>query len=160
MFATGSSNSPPPVVQLTAETKTKEASLSRWFKAHLDSKRSNSRKEIDQGLALEKDDLTDILREWIFVKTRLSITIIGEKGIGKSFLVNTLLEASFQDVEAHSSHSSLDKDFFLVALGEKKGHNYESMVRVYVICSADIALRLMIPFYLKISNLALISIVK
>lgn len=35
----------------------------------------------------EQKDISNLLREWIWVKERFSVAILGEKGSGKSFLV-------------------------------------------------------------------------
>jgi len=113
----------------------KEASIKKWFKAHIQQKKRPSGDklsfdkpspskslEIDIDNQTEitsenNDELTNLLHEWIWVKTKLCITILGEKGVGKSFLANTLLEATFQNYHqnsAYSSFTSLDKDFFLI----------------------------------------------
>jgi predicted GTPase len=131
----------------TVETQKKEASLSKWFREHLNTKKGSTTEKVPKGSIntistsnssphnntnligdKEDDDLADILREWIFVKTKVYVTILGEKGLGKSFLVNTLLESTFQDTHALSQHASLDKDFFLVADNKaKQAHIDESM---------------------------------
>lgn len=72
----------------------------------------------------EQKDISNLLREWIWVKERFSVAILGEKGSGKSFLINALLEATFQDnhmtrsdseiLLRSPSSSSLEGDFFLI----------------------------------------------
>jgi GTPase SAR1 family protein len=73
------------------------------------------------------NNLSGMLREWIWVKTKFSICVLGEKGVGKSFLVNTLLEATFQDLVSSSPNNSvksvtnnLEDDFFMIDVAPKK----------------------------------------
>lgn len=72
------------------------------------------------------NNLSGMLREWIWVKTKFSICVLGEKGVGKSFLVNALLEATFQDLVQSSPNSSLkstnnlEDDFFMIDVAPKK----------------------------------------
>eukprot|EP01114_Cavostelium_apophysatum_P008637 TRINITY_DN2126_c0_g1_i1.p1 TRINITY_DN2126_c0_g1~~TRINITY_DN2126_c0_g1_i1.p1 ORF type:complete len:1679 (-),score=453.03 TRINITY_DN2126_c0_g1_i1:53-5089(-) len=89
--------------------------------------------ESTPGEPLEAENISGMLREWIFVKTKFSIGVIGEKGVGKRFLVNTLLESTFQNTHAPtnssapSASSSLESDFFLID-GEPSASNSSAMV--------------------------------
>jgi hypothetical protein len=86
---------------------------------------------------------SELLRKWV-VKTKISIAIIGSQGVGKNFLANSLLEATFQDGHFDSSNTipsassptegPLDKDFFLVEEDEE----FSSNMAVEVSCLTEI----------------------
>lgn len=81
------------------------------------------------------DELSEMLREWVFVKTHVSFAVVGARGVGKNFLTNVLLEATFQDT--HSSpdeegsspipiaSASIDTGFFLIDDERKTTHPEE-----------------------------------
>jgi hypothetical protein len=80
------------------------------------------------------DELSEMLREWVFVKTHVSFAVVGARGVGKNFLTNVLLEATFQDT--HSSpetasspipiaSASIDTGFFLIDDERKTPHPEE-----------------------------------
>ena len=60
------------------------------------------------------ENLADLLKEWIWVKTQVSIAVIGERAVGKSFLVNSLLDATFQD-----THLADDTKTKVLPVGQK-----------------------------------------
>ncbi len=49
----------------------------------------------DEGERLEKE-LSETLKDWTY-NTKLSVAVAGSKGVGKSLLINTLLETTYED---------------------------------------------------------------
>jgi len=52
----------------------------------------------DEGERLEKE-LSETLKDWTY-NTKLSVAVAGSKGVGKSLLINTLLETTYEDKQS------------------------------------------------------------
>lgn len=61
----------------------------------------------DEGERLEKE-LSETLKDWTY-NTKLSVAVTGSKGVGKSHLINTLLETTYEDKQA-SQQMSIDDE--------------------------------------------------
>lgn len=97
----------------------KEERISSWISQQLSVTKHKSDPQFNS-----KEGITDLVREWIWVQTKLTITLLGDKGVGKAFLANTLLEATFQDVSSNlRNHPSLDEEQFHVALANDNSDN-------------------------------------
>lgn len=53
--------------------------------------------DFEEAVATFGKELYGLFREWIWIKQNVSVAMVGERGVGKSFLINSLLEATFQD---------------------------------------------------------------
>jgi predicted GTPase len=110
----------------------KEERISSWISQQLSGAKH---KNVDPQNFNSKEGITDLVREWIWVQTKLSITLLGDKGVGKAFLANTLLEATFQDVSSTlRNHPSLDNEQFNITLASAHSDNAVIFTEPYVLC--------------------------
>lgn len=77
----------------------------------------------DEGERVEAE-LSETLKDWTY-NTKLSVAVTGTKGVGKSLLINTLLETTYEDKQA-SQQMAVDENKDIKPYRPRSGYGFTS----------------------------------